>query len=169
MKLSTRMRVVLLGNRRRIAGTVYGTIVTLSVVTAAAKAFDHDLGGLAVILAVTTVVFWVAHVYSRGLGESIDAGRRLTAAEVATIARRESSILLAGVLPLLAIVLGALGVFADRTALWIAIGTGILTLTVQGIRYAQLEQLSRTGTIITIVINLAIGLSIAVLKVLVSH
>jgi hypothetical protein len=38
------------------------------------------------------LIFWAAHVYSRGLGESLNLERRLTARELAGSARRESPI-----------------------------------------------------------------------------
>jgi hypothetical protein len=163
-----RLTALIIGTRQTIAGTVYGTIVVLSVVTAASTV-EHDLWRLAVIAAATVVIYWIAHVYSRGLGESLKVGRRLTAAELGAIARRESSILLAAVLPVAAIVLGALGIFATRTALWVAVGFGVAALTVQGLRYARLERLSRTGTLATVAINLTLGLVIVLLKALVSH
>jgi hypothetical protein len=143
--------------------------VVLSVVTAGARAFEHHPWQLAVIAAVTVVVFWVAHVYAHGLGESLDTGHRLTTSELAAIARRESSILLAAVVPVAMIVLGAVGVFAVDTALWLAVGVGVATLAVQGVRYARLERLSRAGTIITVAVNLALGLLIALLKALLAH
>jgi hypothetical protein len=163
-----RVAALIVGTRQTIAGTVYGTIVVLSVVTAASTV-EHDLWRLAVIAAATVVVYWIAHVYAHGLGESLKAGRRLTATELAAIARRESSILLAAVMPVAAILLGGLGVFATRTALWVAVGVGVATLTVQGLRYARLERLSPAGTIVTVAINLALGLVIVLLKALVSH
>ena len=102
------LKTLLVGTRQTIAGTVYGTIVVLSVVTAGAKAYDEDPWGLAVIGGATVLIFWAAHVYSHGLGESLNLGRRLTGSELRAIARRESPILLAGVLPGAMVVLGAL-------------------------------------------------------------
>jgi hypothetical protein len=163
------LKTLIIGTRQTIAGTVYGTIVVLSVVTAGAKAFEHDPWRLAVIAAVTVVVFWIAHVYSHGLGESLSMGRRLTTSELAIIARRESSILLAAVVPVAMIVLGAVGVFGVSTALWLAVGVGVATLAVQGLRYARLERLSPVGTIITVAFNLALGLAIALVKALLAH
>lgn len=163
-----RLTDLIVGTRQTIAGTVYGTIVVLSVLTAASTV-EHDLAGLAVIAAGTVVIYWIAHVYSDGLGESLKVGRRLRAHELGAIGRRESSILLAAVMPVAAILLGALGVFATRTALWVAVGVGVATLTLQGLRYARLEQLSPVGTIITVAINLSLGLVIVLLKALVSH
>jgi hypothetical protein len=160
---------LVLGSRERIAGTVYGTIVVLASLTAGASTNEHDLWQLDAILGVSVLVLWVAHVYAHGLGESLDSGRRLTAAELGTIARREFSIPLAAVLPMTAIALGALNVFQDRTALWLALGAGVATLTAQGVRYAQLEHLSRKATIVTVGLNLALGLVIVALKAVVAH
>lgn len=163
------LRTLIIGTRQTIAGTVYGTIVVLSVVTAGAKAFEHHPWQLAAIAAVTVVVFWVAHVYAHGLGESLAVGHRLTTSELAAIAGRESSILLAAVVPVAMIVLGAVGAVGVDTALWLAVGVGVITLTVQGVRYARLERLSRAGTIITVAVNLALGLAIVLLKALLAH
>jgi hypothetical protein len=103
-------KALVLGNRRTISGTVYGTIVVLAAITGSAKAVDPNLWSVAVIAAVTSGVLWVAHVYSHGLGESVSVGRRLTAAELAALARREAD-LRAAVLPVFVVVLGALGLF----------------------------------------------------------
>ena len=118
------LEALFLGNRRTISGTVYGTIVVLAAITGTAKAVDPNLWSVAVIAAVTSGLLWVAHVYSHGLGESVTIGRRLTAAELAALARREGAILRAAVLPVFVVVLGALGLFHARTALWLAVGVG---------------------------------------------
>lgn len=163
------LKELILGTRQTIAGNVYGTIVVLSVLTAGARAFKHDPWRLALITAVTVVIFWAAHVYAQGLGEGLTMGHRLTTSELAALARRESSILLAAVVPVGMIVLGAVGAFSVNTALWLAVGAGVAALTVQGLRYAHLERLSGTGTIISVGVNLALGLAIALLKALVAH
>jgi hypothetical protein len=163
------LEALFLGNRRTISGTVYGTIVVLAAITGSAKAVDPNLWSVAVIATVTSWVLWVAHVYSHGLGESVTIGRRLSAAELAAIARRESAILRAAVLPVFVVVLGALGLFHDRTALWLAVGVGVATLTIQGIRFARLEELSTAGTVASVGVNLALGLSIVLVKALLTH
>ena len=76
------------------------TIVVLASLTAGQTVSDHDLWRLNAIVAVSVLVLWVAHVYLDGLGESVHAGRRLTAAELGHIARREFSIPLAALLPM---------------------------------------------------------------------
>jgi hypothetical protein len=163
------LRRYLLGDRRTIAGTVYGTIVVLSVLAAGARTYEHHLWRLASIAAISAIVLWIAHVYSHGLGESVAAGRRLNAAEIREIAQREYSIVLSAVLPVLAIVLGAAGVLHEPTALRWAFGLGILALAVQGIRYARLEDLGRVATLISVSLNLALGLVIIAVEAFVAH
>jgi hypothetical protein len=157
------------GDRRTIAGTVYGTIVILSILAAGAKAYEHQLWRLAAILAVSAVVLWLAHVYAHGLGESLKLGRRLTGREFATIVRREYSIVLAAVLPVTAVALGALNVVQDRTAVAVAFAVGVLTLAAQGLRYAQLEHLSRRGRVLAVAVNLAFGLALVAAEAFLAH
>ena len=68
-----------------------------------------------------------------------------------------------------AVALGALGLFRERTAVWLAVAIGVATLTAQGLRYARLERLSRLATAFSVGVNLALGLAIVALKVLVEH
>jgi hypothetical protein len=75
----------------------------------------------------------------------------------------------AAVLPLAAVGLGAAGALADRTAVQLALWLGVATLTGQAIRYAQLERLSRSAAFVTVTLNLAIGLAIIALEVLIAH
>jgi hypothetical protein len=160
---------LLLGNRQTIAGTVYGTIIVLAVLTAGAKPYEHHLWRLVAIAGVSAVVLWLAHVYSHGLGESLSMGRRLTLAELAAIARREYSIVAAAILPLAAVALGASGLLDEDSSVWLAFGTGVVTLTAQGVRYAQLERLSAAATAVTVSLNVAFGLALIALEVLVAH
>lgn len=157
------------GSRRTIAGTVYGTIVVLAALSAGGKAFQNDLWHLIAIVDVTVLVLWVAHVYSHGLGESLQLGRRLDTAELGAIAGRELAIPASAVAPTAILVLGALGIFKGTTAVWLAVGICVMALTVQGLRYALLERLGTIGTLTSVALNLALGLTIVGLKVVVSH
>jgi hypothetical protein len=157
------------GSRTTIAGTVYGTIVVLAVLAAGGRAFEHDLWQLIAIVVTTVFVLWMAHVYAHGLGESLQAGRRLDAPELGSIARRELAIPLTAVAPTAMLALGAVGLLGNRTAFWLAFGVGVATLGVQGLRYAQVERIGRTGTFVAVALNLALGLVLVILEVLVSH
>jgi hypothetical protein len=160
---------LVLGTREGIAGAVYGTIVALATLTAGATAYEFDLWKLGATVSASVLLLWVAHAYSHALGESLRLNRRLTRAELTAITRRELAIPLASVPPLTMVALGALGVFRDRTAVWLAFAVGVTTLAVQGIRYARLERLTRIGTVVSVGLNLSLGLAIVALKVILAH
>jgi hypothetical protein len=164
-----RLGTLLVGQGEAIAGTVYGTIIVLATIAAGATAFQDDLWRLCVIIAASVLVVWIAHVYSHGLGQSLHMRRRLTWTELMAIARREYAIPLAAALPLISLILGATGLLAGRTAVWLAIGVGVATLTLEGLGYARLERLNLTATIATVTVNLALGMTIVLLKALVGH
>jgi hypothetical protein len=117
----------------------------------------------------TLFVLWVAHLYAHGLGESIVRGHRVDRAELKSIARRELGILLAAVGPSFFLLLGAAGVLAKSTSVWVALGVGLATLAVEGLRYARLEKLTFAGTLSVVALNLALGLLVIALKVGVAH
>ena len=50
---------------QRLSGFIYGTIIALSVIVAGARAYPHSAGHIAVLVAVTCAVFWIAHVYAQ--------------------------------------------------------------------------------------------------------
>jgi hypothetical protein len=163
------LRELLAGTPETIAGTVYGTIIVMATLVAGAPAFKHDLWHLFAIVVVTTLVFWAAHIYAHGLGESLQLGRRITASELGEIAHRERAMGLAVILPAVALVLGALGVIGGPFSIWLALGLGVAALAVQGVRYARLERLSALGTAVLVGLNLGLGLALVLLKVIVVH
>jgi len=154
---------------RDLAGFVYGTIVVLSVIVAAAKAFPHEPGHVAALVAVTTVVFWLAHVYAHGLGFSVQRDMHLSLAELRSIARREASIVGAGVPPEVALLLGAVGLLSEDVAVWLAMCLGLVVLGAAGLIFARVERLHPLSALAVVVANLALGIVLIGLKVLVTH
>ena len=152
-----------------IAGVVYGTIVVMGAITAGSKGGMPHAAELAGIVAGTVIVFWIAHVYAHSLAETISRGRRLDRAEFLSVARREIAMLLSGVIPVAALILGAVGVFKETTAVWLALGFGLLTLAVEGVRYATVERLSPLATVASVAVNVAFGLVIVGLKASLGH
>ena len=167
--MSGRLRRLILGDRQTIAGTVYGTIVVMSVIAAGAKAYEHELWRLVVLAGGSSVVLWLAHVYAHGLGESLSVGRRLTVDEVSSIARREYAVITAAIVPLAAVGLGAVGLVAQRTSVQLALWLGVVVLTAQGVRYARMERMSPRPAYAAVGLNLAIGLGLVALEVLIAH
>jgi hypothetical protein len=153
----------------RLSGFIYGTIVALSVIVAGARAYPHDAGHIAALVAVTSLVFWVAHVYAHSLGQAAGRHEHVTRAEVGEIARRESSIVEAAVPPVVALLLGAVGILSTRNAAWLAFALGLGVLGVQGVVFARVERLGWLGTTIVVAANLGLGLILVALKLVVTH
>ena len=154
---------------QRLAGYIYGTIVTLSVIVAGARAYPHSSGHIAALVAVTCGVFWIAHVYAHGLGHSLELEEHLTLDELLRIARREGSIVEAAVPPVLALLLGTFGLVSDPTAAWIAFALGLLVLAAEGLIFARVERLGVLGTFAVVAANVGLGLLLVALKLVVTH
>ncbi|MGN6379322.1 MAG: hypothetical protein ACTHNU_10260 [Gaiellales bacterium] len=153
----------------RLGGFIYGTIVVLSVIVSAAQAFPHQPGKVAGFVAVTTIVFWLAHVYAHALAHAVGHDEHLSLDELRMIAYRERSIIEAGVPSIVALLAGEVGLVSETVAVWVAILLGIAMLTMQGLRFAQVERLSRLGTAALVAGNLGLGLTLVGLKLLVTH
>jgi hypothetical protein len=167
--LVRRLHAIVFGSGETIAGAIYGTIVVMATIVAGGT--NDGIGGweLATASVVTTVVLGLAHMYAELIAGGIAHERRLTAAERRSIWRRELAIPLAAALPVTVLILGAAGVLDEDTAVWVALIVGLLTLGVQGLRYARVERLPALGTIVSVVLNLALGLVMVALKVVISH
>jgi hypothetical protein len=156
------------GVEGRIASSVYGTVLVMATLTAA-SGDKSDPWRVAGLVASSVLAVWAAHLYAHGLSESIELGRRVTEADLARIAHRELGILLAAAAPVGVLVLGAIGLLRESTAIWVALSVGLAVLAVQGVRYARVERLSAGGTVAAVAANLALGLVIVALKALVTH
>ena len=153
----------------RVGGFIYGTIVALSVIVAGARAYPHGPGHIALLVAVTCVIFWLTHVYAHGLGHAVAREEHLTRAELAQIARREGSIVEAAVPPVAVLLLGAVGLLSTDAAVWLAFGSGLVVLVAQGLVFARVEHLGPLATFAVASANLSLGLLLAALKLLLSH
>jgi hypothetical protein len=156
---------IVFGSRRRMAGTVYGTVVVMGAITAGSQG-DADPWRLAVIVSTTVLVLWIAHVYAHALGESVERDKRLDRAELASVAGREFAIPLAAVGPVAALLLGAFGFVRETRAVWLALAIGVATLAVQGFRYARI---GAVGTLASSATSAALGLVIVALEALLAH
>lgn len=156
------------GGDRGIAATVYGTVLAMASLAAGALAHlsPRQLIG---VVATTSGVIWLAHVYAHTLGESIEQGHRPDWAEFKSLAARELPILVAAAAPISVLVLGALGIVEEATDIWLAFGVGFAALAAQGARYARIERFGAAATTAVIALNLALGGIVVALKVLISH
>jgi len=153
----------------RLGGFIYGTILVLAVLVAGAKAYPQAASKIALLVAVTSGVFWLAHVYAHSLGQSVARDEHLSLVELRHIARKEGSIVEAAVPPLAALMLGVFGLISTRAAVWLAFGLGLAVLAVQGIVFARVERLGLLGTLAVVTANVGLGVALVGLKLLVTH
>jgi hypothetical protein len=152
-----------------IASTVFGTITAMATIAAYGRAFPDNPWRVEELVAVTAVVLWIAHLYTHALSESISERRPLRFARIRRLARRELGILLAAVPPSVALTLGALGLFDETVSIWLALSLGLAALALEGVRYARIEHLRGTGTLVAIAANVGLGVLVVALKVLALH
>jgi hypothetical protein len=167
-----RARVFRLGRLamgERLGGFIYGTIIVLAVVVAGAKAYPDDAGRIAAMVAITSAVFWLAHVYSHGLARAVARDEHLSLAELRELARHEGSIVEAAIPPIAVLLLGAFGLISTKAAVWGAYGVGLAVLVVAGLTFARVERLGRLGTLAVVAANLGLGVVLVGLKLLVTH
>ena len=139
------------------------------MLAAGAKAYPHNAWKIVVLIAVTTVVFWLAHVYAHSLGHVLAQDRHLSVAELRRIARHEAAIVEAALPPLAAMLLAAFGLISTRASIWIAYGLGLAVLVTTGLVFARVERLGWLGTLMVVALNLTLGLILVALKLAVTH
>ena len=150
------------------ARAIYGTILVMAVITALSHDDDVGSGELIVGVLATTFVFWIAHVYAEVLGTRLEGGSGVpTMANIATAARGEWPLVEASLLPVLCLLLGVVGIVKTETAVYIAIGAGVVELFGYGIAAGRKLRMSIGATIVVGAVNGAMGLLVVLLKVLV--
>jgi hypothetical protein len=153
----------------RLGGYIYGEILVLATIVGGAQAYKHGAGHIAVLVLVTTTVFWLAHVYAHALAESIQRGQHLSWSELKAVAGRESSIIEAAVAPVILLGLGSLGLYSVHLAVWLAFLAGLVVLVAEGLAFARMEKLGALATTAIVTANLAMGLALVALKLGISH
>jgi hypothetical protein len=110
--------------RTDYAGAVYGSMLAASVVATAGAVGDYPRVQLAVLLIVTGLVFWGAHVYARLAGERrIDHG--LSWHEARQVARHERPIVEAALLPTVAVLISPVLHLDLAGTAWLALSVAV--------------------------------------------
>ncbi|SEL81379.1 hypothetical protein [Streptacidiphilus jiangxiensis] len=152
--------------RTDYTGAVYGSLLAASVIAASDVHGAHPRFSLIVLLLVTGIVFWLAHVYAHLAGER-ESGRTVRWHEVRRVGRHEWSIVEAAVLPALAVLVSPwLGTGENA---WLAIGVAVAQQVTWAVLGARRAGASNVQITVEAVVNLALGLLIVVAKVAVGH
>ena len=152
----------------RVSAASYGTVLVLAAL-AVLDAGDVASGlgwGLVTGVGLAT---WVAHIYAEIVGDHL----RHRAAHESTELRRAMAdgapILLAAVPPAVMLLLGRLGVIADRVALWAAVGVAFIQLVGLGAFVGSAVSSRHSSTWRYGAVTAAFGAIVVSLKVVLGH
>jgi hypothetical protein len=147
-------------------GAIYGTILSMSVISTASK--DPDLGPTAIALwaAATAVVFLLAHVYSTIVGAGF-ARPREALALVREAFRSEWPLVQGALVPAAVMFLAPLGLISDDRVSYVAVWTGIAMLFGAGLIIGARENLGWGRRLLIASVNAAIGTLILAMKIIV--
>jgi hypothetical protein len=151
------------------SGGLYGAVLVLAVITALTKG-DHDHTDVAVVLGgvlVTTIVFWIVHVYADTLAARVAEPGRRWRDLAQEHGRHDITIIEAAIPPGLPLLLGTLGVLSRSVAIWGAIAVGLLDLFAWGALLGRALAYGLSRTIAIGLLNVALGGVMVGLKVLV--
>ncbi|CAB4918881.1 unannotated protein [freshwater metagenome] len=151
-----------------IAGSVYGLILTASVIAASSESHGDIAGRIALFTGTTLVIFWGAHCYAQTLGAWADRRETPTPRAVLTIMRREWTMVSAGIPPLLVLVIGGtVRASSDRGAINAALALVLVELALACGYTAYRAGAGVRGRIIATAIGVAMAGVVILLKTLV--
>jgi hypothetical protein len=152
--------------RTDYAGAIYGSLLAASVIAAFDVHAEHPRLSLIVLLVVTGLVFWIAHVYAHLAGER-QGGQTVNWQEVRSVGRHEWPIVEAAALPALAVLVSPwLGTGENA---WLAIGVAVGQLVFWTALGARRTGASKTQAAVEVAVSLTLGLIIVAAKVVVGH
>lgn len=147
-------------------GAIYGTILSMAVISTLSK--DDSLGPVAIAVwtAATAFVFFLAHVYADIVGAGF--ARPSEAKDlVRTTARHQWPLVQGSLIPVAAMFLAPLGIVSDENVTYVAVYVGVLALFLAGIVIGGRERLGWGRMLIIGSINASIGMLIVGLKIFV--
>jgi hypothetical protein len=154
--------------RPNYSGAIYGSMLAASVVVGVGAGGSLQPLRLAFMLVATGLVFWIAHAYARLVGDRIHHAE-LNWRELGSVSRHEWPLLQAAFPPAAAAALvGLLGggnSAAAWTALTVAVASQVGWATVATVRAGASGPL----VLVTVVVNLLLGLLIVFLKSALYH
>jgi hypothetical protein len=149
-------------------GGVYGSMLAASVVIGADTLGDFPRLELVVLLFLTGVVFWVAHVHAQLFGARL-AQRPLDRRTVLHVCRDEWPIIKAAVPPTAAVAVSPLLGLDMAGTLWLAVAVAVAGQVGWSVAAARRTGASRRLMALTASVNLVLGLLIICLKIVLTH
>ena len=128
---------------------------------------DEDISAAEIFsgVAVTMLVFWLAHIYAGAVAERLGRDSGLRWPELKAVVAQEWPMAQAALPALVILALGWAGVLSRDTAVDGAIAAGIAALAGWGFVIARRSRMSALGTIGAVAMNGGLGFAIVALKV----
>ncbi|MET7378710.1 hypothetical protein ABZT08_07745 [Streptomyces sp. NPDC005526] len=149
-------------------GGVYGSLLAASVVVGAGALGAYPRVELVVLLLLTGVVFWIAHVHAQLFGARL-AQESLDRRTVLHVCRDEWPIVKAAVPPAAAVAVSPLLGLDVRGAIWLALAVAVAGQMGWSAAAARRAGASWALVAVTASVNLVIGLLIIAFKLTLTH
>jgi hypothetical protein len=147
------------------ATAIYGSLLVTGLVAVQWRA-DSVPDAIALTVVVSVTAFWLAHIWSEIVGRRVRGP--VTRGEAVAIARAETPMLSAAVVPALVLALGPLIATTDQ-AIAAALFVCIAELFVWGLVVGRAAHSSPILTLRVAIVDSLLGLAIVAMKVLVIH
>ncbi|MCT9081726.1 hypothetical protein [Streptomyces fulvoviolaceus] len=154
--------------RADYTGGVYGSMLAASVVIGAGSLGSFPRAELVLLLLLTSVVFWIAHVHAQLFGAHL-AQRTPDRRVVLQVCRDEWPIVKAALPPAAAVAVSPLLGLDVQGALWLALSVAVAGQVGWSVAAARRAGASRRLVAATASINLLLGLLIISFKVVLTH
>jgi hypothetical protein len=152
----------------RVSAASYGSVLVLAAL-AVVDADDVASGWGWELVTGVGLATWVAHLYAEIVGDHLRHHAAHGSKELGQAMADGLPILLAAVPPGVMLLLGRLGVIADRVALWAAVGIAFLQLVGLGAFVGSAVSVRQSTTWLYAGVTAAFGAIVVSLKVVLGH
>lgn len=149
---------------RNAARAIYGQILSTAVVATLSEDPDYSVADVLTAVIVTTLVFWLAHVFAESAAVRLERQESLRVREVLTVGREEGAMVLASIPTVLVLILGVVGVVGRNPTYDLCIALGVAELAGLGLLIAIRSQMGVRGTIGSVLVTAMLGILIVGLK-----
>ncbi|MDQ1034215.1 hypothetical protein QFZ75_000631 [Streptomyces sp. V3I8] len=154
--------------RADCSGAVYGSMLAASVIIGAGTLGSFPRVEMVLLLLLTGLVFWIAHVHAQLFGASL-AQQSLDRRVVLRVCRDEWPIVEAAVPPAFAVAVGPLAGLGIQGTLWLALAVAVAGQVGWSTAAARRAGASRRMVAGTAAVNLVLGLLIIACKLFLTH
>lgn len=149
--------------------SVYGLVLVSGMIVVSGTIVGTSVNAL-ITVAVTVIVFYLAHVYAGTLGRlAATDGQAGLRASIRAAARHSRGMLAAAVAPLLILLLGATDLIDDTFAIWAALIVNTVMLGVLGWIAVARWSTHWLPRLVSALVTAGFGLVLIVLKAVIHH